>query len=82
MPRNVRNFWIELEVDGVQTKIATGPKSRDGGFQMVIRMREKGAISDKLVTVFGTVDHSDGALVLKAECEATDQGITLVTNRD
>lgn len=45
MPRNVRNFWIKLTVDGKQGRIETGPKARDGGFSLVVLMRDKGGIS-------------------------------------
>lgn len=44
-PRNVRNFWIELFVDGKKTRIATGPASKDGGFDLYIKIREKGSVS-------------------------------------
>ena len=47
MPKNVRNFWIELEVDGRKTKIATGPRSKDGGFKLILKMRENGKESNK-----------------------------------
>lgn len=44
MPRNVRNFWIELVVDGKKTKIATGPVSKTGGFELTIKARNEGEI--------------------------------------
>ena len=44
MPRCVRNFWIELDVDGRKHQIATGPKGSGGGFRLVIRHRAKGEI--------------------------------------
>lgn len=44
MPRNVRNFWIEVEVDGKRTRIATGPRAADGGFSMTISQRRKGNV--------------------------------------
>lgn len=44
MPRNVRNFWIELEVDGRKTRIATGPIAADGGFVLTVRQRDRGGI--------------------------------------
>ena len=39
MPRNLRNFWIELEVDGRKTKIATGPPAKNGGFALRVFQR-------------------------------------------
>lgn len=44
-PRRVRNFWIEIEVDGKKTKVACGPACADGGFKMRILQRSSGAIS-------------------------------------
>ena len=44
MPRHVRNFWIELTVDGKKSRIATGPCAKDGGFELTIRQRDKGDI--------------------------------------
>lgn len=44
MPRNVRNFWLELSVDGKRTDIATGPRTKDGGFDLRIAMRDEGGI--------------------------------------
>jgi hypothetical protein len=43
MPKNVRNFWIEADVDG-GTPIGAGPKSKDGGFSLSIFMRDKGFV--------------------------------------
>lgn len=55
MPTNVRNFWIEIEVDGKTTKIATGPQSKDGGFTMTIKQRQDGEIIQPL-TIEGIAD--------------------------
>ena len=46
MPRNVRNFWIEAEVDGRKTPIAFGPQGADGGFRLTICMRNKGEVEE------------------------------------
>jgi hypothetical protein len=54
MPRFVRNFWITLTTDARQ-RVETGPKSVNGGFDMYINMREKGAVSDKTVALRGRV---------------------------
>lgn len=59
MPKQVRNFWLELQVDGRETKIATGPKPADGDFSIVIRIRENGEVSDKTVHIYGDVDCDD-----------------------
>jgi hypothetical protein len=44
MPRIVRNFWIELLVDGKVTKVSTGPKGGGGGFTMKILQRSAGEV--------------------------------------
>ena len=43
-PRNVRNFWVEVEVDGRTSKVETGPSAKDGGFNITILMRDKGYV--------------------------------------
>jgi hypothetical protein len=53
MPKNVRNFWIEIEVDGNKSKVATGPISKDGGFSCIILMRENGKISENSIHIVG-----------------------------
>ena len=44
--RNVRNFWLELSVDGKQSRVDTGPRAKDGGFDLIVYVREDGDISD------------------------------------
>ena len=56
MPRNVRNFWIELEVDGKKHKVATGPRRSDGGFTMTIKVRENGEVSNRRIYISGKTD--------------------------
>lgn len=45
MPRNVRNFWIEAQIDGRASQIAAGPVKKDGGFDLEIMIRDKGWVS-------------------------------------
>lgn len=59
MPRNVRNFWIELWVDGRKTKIATGPVRKSGGFKLKVFQRNRGEIVE-VVSLDGMA--SEGAL--------------------
>ena len=51
MLKNVRNFWIEADVDG-SSSITAGPKSKDGGFSLSIFMRDEGSIK-KVVNITG-----------------------------
>jgi hypothetical protein len=62
MPRNVRNFWIELQVDGKATKVGTGPVSKDGGFDLEILMRNRGEI-ERPIRIMG-IAREDGSLEL------------------
>lgn len=68
--RNVRNFWIEADVDGRSAKLSSGPAGEDGGFSLVILMREKGAISDKRVRIKGWVN-GGGKIMLDVATENT-----------
>jgi hypothetical protein len=45
MPRNVRNFWLEAEVDGRSTSVATGPEGKDGGISVRVLIRREGGVS-------------------------------------
>jgi hypothetical protein len=66
MPRNTRNFWIEADIDGRHTDIASGPRHREGGFRLRIYQRERGGIRTAY-TVVGFVDFITGDLT----CEVT-----------
>ena len=61
MPKNVRNFWIELVVDGKKTKVATGPRSKSGGFSLTVKQRDLGGIRTA-VEVVGRVNHKTGRI--------------------
>lgn len=62
MPRNVRNFWLELEVDGRKSRIKTGPRRADGGFALRILVREDGCVSSREVVLIGR--EKDGKLTV------------------
>lgn len=53
-PRNVRNFWIEIDVER-QGWIKAGPRAKDEGFTMMIFQRDKGKVVNQL-TIEGIVD--------------------------
>jgi len=38
----MRNFWIEAYIDGRKTMLQGGPRSKDGGFNLQIFMRDQG----------------------------------------
>lgn len=70
MPRNVRNFWLELTVDGKKTDIATGPVSKDGGFFLTVKQRSESGII-RAMTVQGFCQ--DGRITLTAQTPNTVQ---------
>ena len=62
MPRNVRNFWLEANIDGRDTTLEGGPISKDGGFRLTIYQRHNGDVV-KALDITGQVSH-DGELQL------------------
>lgn len=79
MPRNIRNFWVTLKVDGKSQTIATGPQSKSGGFELSVQMRDKGDIV-RVLSVWGT--ERDGRLVLRAQtADGAQQDIVIETAR-
>ena len=42
MPRVVRNFWLEADVDGRVSTVAGGPRGKDGGITLRIYQRSGG----------------------------------------
>lgn len=80
MPANVRNFWIEASVDGIQSTIATGPRAKDGGFSLTVKQRDQGGIIVAL-KVRGWID-KDGVLTLEADAMGKgDRTLTVITQR-
>jgi len=63
--RNIRNFWIELSVDGKSTRVAAGPSARDGGFSLRILMRDRGGVVEAMEVIGRAIP--DGRLVLKID---------------
>jgi hypothetical protein len=70
MPRNVRNFWLEGQIDGRSSKIEGGPVAKDGGFFLRIKMRDDGGILNAL-SIRGTADE-DGTLWLEFGADGSD----------
>ena len=44
MPRNVRNFWFDAWIDGKQEKVSSGPRAKNGGMDIVLKVRNKGSV--------------------------------------
>lgn len=65
MPRNVRNFWITGNVDGRKERLGFGPRSKDGGFSIEIKMRDEGSVGDSTINVWGRVVETPDGEYLK-----------------
>lgn len=63
MPRNVRNFWMTMEVDGRNNPVACGPMGPDGGFSTEITIRRDGQVMPG-VRLLG-VARPDGSLEIR-----------------
>ena len=74
--RNVRNFWIDLRVDGRKTMIGSGPRSKSGGFGMRICMRENGKVRDVML-IKGAVE-DDGNLCLMYTTDEPDTKVSRI----
>jgi hypothetical protein len=74
MPRCVRNFWIDLQVDGRQSDIMTGPRRSDGGFDMYVYIRNRGAV-EQLLRIKGQCVGSDSLEL----CIADGEGRSVAT---
>lgn len=62
MIKNVRNFWVAVEVDGRNSKLASGPEAKDGGIDCEVSIRRDGQV-DCALRIRG-VAHPDGTLEL------------------
>ena len=48
MPKIVRNFWLEADVDGRRSLVTGGPRGKDGGITLRIYQRDSGAVRTAL----------------------------------
>ena len=72
----MRNFWIEVQIDGRATPLRGGPISKDGGFSITVYMKQKGE-SVEAMTVTGQVTR-DGDLLIKASSDIGDNSAIVV----
>ena len=61
MPRNVRNFWLDFNVDGRDSALSGGPVRKDGGFSGRIYQRDGGDIADQSIHLAGICYREGGA---------------------
>lgn len=83
-PRNVRNFFLSLSVDGRKSTVETGPVRADGGFTPAIRIRKDGRISDEVLYIDG-IAGADGRLkvisYIRGRADDTGDIVLLSGNR-
>jgi len=72
MPRNVRNFWIAANIDGRQSNLSGGPKSKDGGFSMSIQIRDDGDVLDAL-HIRGYRSGNDIILTVRPQADVSER---------
>ena len=68
----VRNFWVDVTVDGRETVLSGGPRAKDGGMRAVFYIRDAGSIAKAL-----TVDcytGADGLLKLAIQTDGQQNG--------
>ena len=58
----VHNFWLEANIDGKESLITGGPKSKDGGLNLDLFIRTHKQ-SERILNIQGFA-HTDGELVL------------------
>ena len=78
-PHNVRNFYIEVEIDGYKTTLRGGSPSKDGGMKVTLYQRDSGEIT-KALTVDCTAD-SEGVLKTKVTNNNGEYLTTVITAR-
>lgn len=63
MPRSVRNFWIDADIEGRSSSLEGGPRSAGGGFRQTVYMRGEGGTVETALRITGEA-FSDGELRL------------------
>lgn len=79
MPRNVRNFWLDVSIDGHKTMLSGGPAAKDGAFSARIRMRDGGEVRD--VGHLNGFVSADGSLSLRWSPKDGTEDVTLATGK-
>lgn len=79
MPRNVRNFWIEADIDGRKSAFSGGPQSATGGIDITIKQRDGGSIITA-ARITGRVT-SEGVIVLEMATADDSRRIEVRTER-
>lgn len=63
--RNVRNFWVSMDVEGYSKRVEAGPRSKDGTANVMIYVRDGGS-SVKALDI-SCIPRSDGSNYIRVE---------------
>lgn len=78
MPRNIRNSWVTVNVDGRHSGMASGPVAKDGGLQARFKFRHEGTIIDGITVTQGVT--RDGKI--RVMVEFSDELMPFLTRKD
>ena len=67
MPRVVRNFWVESDIDGYKNILSGGGKAKNSGMTVMILHRENGEISNSNIKVVCESDGITNKIVVYAD---------------
>jgi hypothetical protein len=70
MPRTVRNFWVEADIDGYKSNLSGGGQAKDSGMVVTVLHREDGVIADSNIKVVCTSDGMTNKIIVYAEGKA------------
>ena len=84
----VRNFWVDVTVDGRETVLSGGPRAKDGGMVTRFYIRNAGESYHALTVQCDMIDNGDGD-VLTIKVAPSDQvavhefsgGFKIIANR-
>jgi hypothetical protein len=79
MPRNVRNVWMDARVDGRDSRLSSGPVSKDGGMTVGFKLRSDGGVMDALSVI--TVTDDDGTIRMRVFDEQSGRMVHEITTR-
>lgn len=84
-PRVVRNFWIEADIDGRDSRLVGGPQPQHGGFDLTIKQRDTDGDGNVMVTtayeIMGRAN-GDGTLSISIRDSEDNLVSYNVTDRD
>ena len=70
MVRNIRPSWIEVDIDGRETLIESGPRSRSGNMYIKIYVRKEGEIHQAAsINLMATTDGKQVVMNINADGE-------------